>query len=346
MRPIVIRLSAERKRLLKRAIREARRWRLRRSILIILSCAQGWKVKDVASLLGCGTVTVWRVKKRFLAEGLEGLKDRRRTRSGAKATRHAAELLCRLVRASPQDFGLRRSTWTRALLAQQLYRQSRVRLSITAVGRLLARIGARWNRARPVVSCPWPQDKRKERLEQIEAMLANLPANEIALFEDEVDIHLNPKIGFDWMMRGEQKQIITPGQNAKRHIAGTLDPVSGELVWVRGDRKDSALFILLLDALARTYKGFKRIHLILDNYCTHKSNATGQALEKLRGKVQLQFLPPYCPQENKMELIWLHLHRNVTYNHQLSTIEELLQQAEDYLAARSRQPFSSYRKAA
>jgi len=257
-----------------------------------------------------------------------------------------AELLAGLVRASPLDFGLSRPTWTRALLAEQLYRQTAVWMGITTVGRLLARIRARWNRARPVVSCPWPQDKRKRRLEEIQTMLASLPSKEIALFEDEVDIHLNPKIGFDWMMRGEQKQILTPGQNAKRYIAGVLEPVSGELVWVSGERKDSGLFIALVAKLAVAYGSVKRIHLIVDNYSIHKSKDTQKCLEALRGKICLHFLPPYCPQANKVELVWLHLHQNVTRNHCCSRIEDLLRRAEDYLARRSQTASCTYRKAA
>lgn len=32
-------------------------------------------------------------------------------------------------------------------------------------------------------------------------------------YEDEVDIHLNPKIGADWQLHGQQKRVITLGQN-------------------------------------------------------------------------------------------------------------------------------------
>jgi len=32
---------------------------------------------------------------------------------------------------------------------------------------------------------------------------------------DEVDIHLNPKIGGDWMLAGQQRRILTPGKNQK-----------------------------------------------------------------------------------------------------------------------------------
>ncbi len=54
-------------------------------------------------------------------------------------------------------------------------------------------------------------------------VLATLPPRQVAVYEDEVDIHLNPKIGLDWMGCGQQKEVLTPGQNVKRYLAGALD---------------------------------------------------------------------------------------------------------------------------
>jgi hypothetical protein len=31
-------------------------------------------------------------------------------------------------------------------------------------------------------------------------------------YQDEADIDLNPKIGADWMLKGQQKRIVTLGQ--------------------------------------------------------------------------------------------------------------------------------------
>ncbi|MCS4320845.1 transposase [Serratia sp. BIGb0234] len=39
-------------------------------------------------------------------------------------------------------------------------------------------------------------------------------------YEDETDIHLNPKIGAAWQARGQQKRVVTPGQNEKCYLAG------------------------------------------------------------------------------------------------------------------------------
>jgi len=45
-----------------------------------------------------------------------------------------------------------------------------------------------------------------KRLHEIAQLLESVPQNEVILYVDEVDIHLNPKIGPDWMLRGTQKR--------------------------------------------------------------------------------------------------------------------------------------------
>ena len=94
----------------------------------------------------------------------------------------------------------------------------------------------------------------------------------------EVDVHLNPKIGLDWMNRGQQKEVVTPGKNEKRYLAGALDSATGRLICVEGMRKTSELFISLLARLVEEYPCAKRIHLILDNYRIHHSAITKTAL--------------------------------------------------------------------
>ena len=93
-------------------------------------------------------------------------------------------------------------------------------------------------------------------------------------YEDEVDIHLNLKIGADWQVRGQQKRIVTPGQNEKYYLAGALHSGTGKVSYVGGSSKSSALFISLLEHLKATYRRAKTITLIVDNYIIHKSRQT------------------------------------------------------------------------
>ena len=51
-------------------------------------------------------------------------------------------------------------------------------------------------------------------------------------------------------------------------------------------------------------------------------------------ELRLHLLPPYCPNENRIELLWLDLHANVTRNHRCRTIDELLRAVHGYLSRR------------
>lgn len=43
------------------------------------------------------------------------------------------------------------------------------------------------------------------------------------MYRDEVDPHLNPRIGGDWMVPGQQKEVVTLGQNQKKYLVGAQD---------------------------------------------------------------------------------------------------------------------------
>ena len=76
--------------------------------------------------------------------------------------------------------------------------------------RLLKRHRVRLGRPKPIVGCPWPKARRMRRLAWIRRLIRNLGPDEVAVYKDEVDIHLNPKIGPDWMLSGQQKEVLTP----------------------------------------------------------------------------------------------------------------------------------------
>jgi hypothetical protein len=48
-------------------------------------------------------------------------------------------------------------------------------------------------------------------------------------------------------------------------------------------------------------------------------------------RIQLHFLPPYCPDENRIERLWLDLHANVTRNHKHANLPGLCQDVATYL---------------
>ena len=125
--------------------------------------------------------------------------------------------------------------------------------------------------------------------------------NEPVFYGDEVDVHLNPKIGRDWMLPGAQRRVVTPGKNHKHYLAGALDARTGKIAFVDAPSKSSALFCMLLWRLATTHKHSRRIHVIVDNFVIHSSKITQRCLADLGGRIALHFLPPYCRDANRIE---------------------------------------------
>ena len=305
--------------------------------LIVLRAADGWSGKRVSRALGCCPSTVSRTLARWEAYGEAGLVDRREDNGQTKADGPFAETVRWVLASSPREFFHRRPTWTRQLLAETAARYTGVRVSVTTMGRLLRRLKVRRGRPKPDAPCPWGDAARRRRVAAIRALIGTLPAGEACVWEDEADVHLNPKIGFDWMLPGTQRRVPTPGKNVKRYVAGAMDARTDRLVWTRAERKNSRLFLDLLKRLLAEYAGKTVIHVILDNYIIHSSRQTKLWLAEHGQKFRLHFLPPYCPDDNRIERkVWREVHANVTVNHTCETIEELMREVVYYLMGHNR----------
>ena len=202
---------------------------------IVLLAGKGCRTRPgIAESVGCSVSWVDRVLARFREHGEMGLLDRREDNGSVKLDERFLAMLYDVVDQSPQDFGYPRPTWTQELLVKVMARQTGVQVHVGTMSRALKQIGARHGRPKPMVGCPWSPRAKNQRILMIRRAIGDLPPNQAAVYLDEVDIHLNPKIGPDWMNRGKQKQVMTPGQNAKRYLCGALDGGSGRLEYVAG----------------------------------------------------------------------------------------------------------------
>lgn len=338
MEGIILELSHRDKWRMLETARRCKDGKLKTRYQIVLNVAEGRSVKDVARALCVAQSTVRRVVDRYETDGETGLVDRREENGDLKLDKEYLGRLYQVVASSAEDFGWRRPTWTREMLVQTMRRETGVTIHVGTMSRALQTIGARRGRPKPTVASPWSKDAKRRRLKEIEQLIEQLPDDEVAVYEDEVDIHLNPKIGLDWMVRGQQKEVLTPGRNVKHYLAGALNAKTGELTWVEGDRKVSMLFVYLLWELVNRYPSAKTIHVILDNYSIHTTQQVDVSLATEAGqRLKLHFLPPYCPDNNKIERTWQDLHANVTRNHTRPTMPELMKRVRSYLHKRNQQ---------
>lgn len=304
---------------------------------IVLLSGQGFSGRKIARVLGCSTSTVSRTLSRWQLYGQAGLIDRREDNGQLLASDLYVRTVAWILESTPQTFFHSRPTWTKSLLIETARRYTGVTVSLTTMGRVLTVLKARRGRPKPEAPCPWSENARTKRMKMIHGLIDTLPAIEACVWEDEADIDLNPRIGFDWMLPGTQRRVMTPGKNVKRYLAGAMDAQTDRVIWVRGQRKNSRLFIDLLKKLLVEYADKQVIHVILDNYVIHSSRQTKLWLAEFGNRFRLHFLPPYCPDDNRIERkVWREVHANVTVNHRCRTIEELMREAVYYLMSHNR----------
>lgn len=298
-----------------RAATEARR------ALVLLLLAEGRSYRQITAATLASPTLIRAVNKDWKAGGVSAVLG---TQPQSFVVASWLLIVVRwLLHKTPQDFGFFRTRWSCALLALLLWEQEGLRLSPETVRRGLRRMEFVWRRPRPVVGPRDPDHAAK--LRKIQCLVASLPAHETVVFQDEVDIHLNPKIGSCWMARGEQAEVVTPGNNEKRHLAGSLQWRTGTLLLsAPGRRRNADLFVAHLDDLRHRLRCYRVIHVVCDNARFHDCRKVQAFLARYPGRIVLHFLPKYAPQTNPIERIWWHLHDTLTRNHRCQSIDELL----------------------
>jgi len=295
---------------------------------ILLLCAAGWTPSVIAAALFCSRSSVYRLVADYRAghldlglavepEGDAAAVPPRRNRASLKRSLRA------LLKGVPAAFGWCRTRWSCATLALELRTRRGISVAPDTIRRWLHQLGYVWKRARHVAKDNDPE--RVTKLARIRSIIEGGMPSAALFFADELDIHLLPKIGYEWMLRGTQTEVMTPGTNEKNYLAGALNFVTGQMVHVVGERKNRFLFIDLLKVIDRkcpTAK-FTRVYVVVDNYRIHTAKAV---VEWLAGhpRFKLVFLPSYCPKANPIERAFGDVHDKCTRNHKRTRLSDLV----------------------
>lgn len=320
-------LSPQERKQLLQLYRSGKDTRVARRAHVVLLRSIGVTWQQIRMTLFCSNDLIAETMRRWNAGRLDGIAQEQR----------AGDVIPEWLRAvarwvstlAPQDFGYFRSRWSCEILAEVLSWEQGIRLSAESVRRGLHRLGFVWRRPRPVVGLADPD--YGEKLRNIRKLLETLPHNEVALFQDEVDVHLNPKIGSMWMPKGEQSEVKTPGNNRKCHVAGSLAWGTGTLLISPPERsRNAAMFVNHLDDLRRRLRGYRKIHVICDNARFHDCRKVNEYLKTWGHRITIHFLPKYAPETNPIERVWWHLHETITRNHRCESLEELISLAYEW----------------
>jgi putative transposase len=301
--------------------------RLRAHILLLLADGHPWS--RIQTMLFTSPRTISRWKQRFERDGLEALQGATRGRPAILVTWWVAVVTRWVLEMTPRDFGLFRSRWSCAALVLILCGEHHVNVSSETMRRHLRRQNLVWRRPRPVLGLK--DAEYTQKLQRIRRLLTSLPDDETVVFQDEVDINTNPKIGAMWMRRGEQAEVETPGNNTKRYLAGSLHWRTGTLlVSEPATQRNSALFVQHLHDLRCRLRMYRHIHVVCDNARFHDCRLVTEFLRKWGHRITIHFLPKYAPETNPIERVWWHLHEEITRNHRCKTIDELVELVFDW----------------
>jgi transposase len=125
-----------------------------------------------------------------------------------------------------------------------------------------------------------------------------------------------------WARKGHQPEVPAPGQNEKRVVYGGVDYATGQITYTVAATKSGAHFLAFLVALVTAYAG-RKIRLVCDNGRFHTTKAVQAWLEANRDRIEVYWLPPYCPSLNLIERLWGHLERTALANVLFVTIDDL-----------------------
>lgn len=303
------------------------------SLHILLLCARGWTPTQISDALLCSRSTVYRTAKAYRRGSLFDLDEDGslvpRTRATVLTPTYVRSLHA-LLKKAPGAFGWCRTRWSCATLSAQLKVQRGLDVSASTMRRWLHELDYVWKRAKLVAKGGDPEWAQK--LARIRHVAENLRTHEVLIFADELDIHLLPKVGYEWTLRGTKVEVMTPGRNQKQYLAGGLDYRTGRLHHRVGLRKTNALFRDLLDALDWFYpkRAFTKIYVVVDNYRIHDAQAVARWLET-HPRFELIKLPTYCPEANPIERAFGDVHDKCTRNHKRTKITQLVRDVERHL---------------
>jgi transposase len=300
---------------------------------VLLLCAAGRTPSEVASVLFCSRSSVYRIVRAYRAgtlrfdETSEQAMQQRRLRLLTPSLKRSVYAL---LKTTPRALGWCRTRWSCATLAVELQVRRGITVSVETMRHWLHELGWEWKRARVTAKDNDPD--RVEKLARIRLAIEQLRAGAALFFADELDISLLPKVGYQWMPKGEQVAVMTPGTNEKRYLAGALDLTTGTITHWVWYRKQSGLFLDLLDTLDRTHPAplFSHLTIVVDNAKLHKAKKVQQWLAA-HPRFELLYLPTYCPRANPLERAFGDVHDQCTRNHTRKRIWHLVQDVRQHL---------------
>lgn len=300
---------------------------------------EGERAADVIASYGFNRTTIYKwMQVAFRPGGDEALLSRRATGRPRTLTPAQERRVFRWVNGrDPRQYGLDFGLWTRAIVARLIEQKFGVRLGLTAVGELLAKLGLtpqkplqRAYQRDPEAIERWQRDTFPAIVHQAKA-----EGGEI-LFWDESGFRADTVHGKTWGVRGQTPIVQRPGQRQSVSAASAVSARGAFWFCTYEGGLNGELFVALLKKLMRGRN--KPLHLVLDSLPAHKRLIVREYIDTTDGMLSLHFLPGYAPELNPDELVWSHLKRTGSARRPLQKGEKLRERINQELAKLKRTP--------
>jgi transposase len=233
---------------------------------IVLECAKGETSTTVAARVGVSVPTVRRWRGRYAERGIDGLLDEPRPGQPRKITdEQVEEVIVETLETPPPDGGTHWSTRQMATATG---------LNQTAISRIWRAFGLQPHRVQH-----WKLSKDPlfvEKVRDIVGLYLDPPERAIVLCVDE-------KSQIQALDRSAPILPLLPGtpqrmshdykRNGTSSLFAALDAQSGQVIRQLHDRHRAIEFKKFLQKIDREVPAALDVHLILDNYSTHKTPA-------------------------------------------------------------------------
>ena len=296
---------------------------------IVLACLEGKEIQQVARETGASIPTVSKWRRRFSQDGVHGLHDR--PRSGKPATYDAAfrdRVLALLEQPPPAGLG----QWDGRAVAETLC------ASVHAVWRLLRREGIYLQRLR--TWCVSTDPEFAPKAAEVVGLYLNPPLNALVLSVDEkpsIQAIQRPS-GYVETDSGAVVRAMksTYKRNGTLNLFAALEIASGQVYTQTTDQKKRVDFRRFLDAVIAELPADKDIHVILDNYCTHKRN--DDWLARYEGRIHFHFTPTSASWLNQIEIWFGLLTRKALRGASFASKDQLRSAIEAFVAKTNEHP--------
>jgi len=260
---------------------------------IVLLSAEGLGTGEIMRRTGTSKPCVWRWQERFMNEGVDGLL-RDKTRKPGKAPlgpEVAKRVVALTLKAPPSET----THWTGAMMAKASG------ISVSAVQRIWRAHGLRPHKIEQFKLSNDP--KFVDKLRDVVGLYVNPPAHAIVLSIDEKSqIQALDRTQPGLPMKKGRAGTMTHDykRNGTTTLFAALNVLEGKVIGRCMPRHRHQEFIRFLNAIDAEVPGKRAIHVVLDNYATHKHPEVLAWLARHK-RFTFHFTPTSCSWLNAVE---------------------------------------------